>query len=377
MNKTLKLVAVGALVISLSTGGIVTANTGTPNVQNLSLEQGIDLALKQNPKVELAQIALTSAETTFNLAKYKADGIRSEKVQSYLEGRTKWVDLRQSEAGITLKKAESQLTEKTVKLDVEKCYYDVLKAEQLLKIKRASLQRTKDQMKISEANVKAGTMAKGDLIGIEALLAKTEAEVTAAENQYQIALLNFNKSIGNDLDAKVKLTTKFVFEKAKDIDYNASLKDALDNNLSILSVKENLAVKEKDLEVAEKFFSSGVATYDQAQLARKEAEVKVKQQIQDTSLAVKQSYLNMLATEKMIGAYTKNADKERENLRIILLKYRAGLVTNLDVSDANLRLEEAEQKVTETMYQYNLAKASFKYGIFQTGTASGASSLQG
>lgn len=370
MNKTVKLMAVGALVLSLSTGGMVTANTGTPTVQNLSLNQSIDLALKQNPKIELAKIGVESAESGLKLANYSADQMSVERVQTYELGKLKWLNPRMAEMNVTLKKAEAELNTDLLKQDVERNYYEVLKAERMVEIKRATLQRTKEQLKLSEANVKAGTLAKGDLLGFQAQLAKNEAEVSSAENQLEISLLTFNKVVGNDLGAKIKLTDRFVFEKAKDLDYNKSLKDALENNIAILKVKETLAVTEKEFEVAQKFFGTGVTAYDQAVLSRKEADLKVKQQVQDTSLAVKQAYLNLAAIEKSISAYTKAVEMEKENLRIYNLKYKAGLVTSVDVSGANLSLAEAEERVAQQMYQYNLLKASIKNGIFQSSSES-------
>ncbi|MHB8170317.1 MAG: TolC family protein [Thermincolia bacterium] len=368
------LVLAGLLVFS-STG--VNAAGGKP-VKELTLHQSIDLALKQNSKMELNQIVVDKAYAELEGAEASADRLSVEYVQTYEAGYLKWVAPALAKFGVIMGVEQQKLGFKALKLEVESAYYDVLKAERYLAIKKASLQRAQEQYKIAQANLKAGTIAKGDLVAVEAGVARSQADVVSAQNDYNITLMKFNKVLGLNLDTPVKLNTKFIYEPSKAIDYAESLKDALANNIEILKVKEDLEVKQEEFRVANKFYGGGVAIFEKAKFTQREAEIKVKQQEIDTTLAVKEAWLNLRSAEEMLGFLVKNVEKEKENVRIVTLKYKNGLATHLDMSGADLALEEAEKLYADTLYGYNTAKAAFKYGIFQSaGGSIGAAGAMG
>ncbi|MDA8233304.1 MAG: TolC family protein [Clostridia bacterium] len=372
--RLLSFLALAGLLVFGSSG--VNATVGKP-VKELTLQQSVDLALKQNSKVELDQIVVDKAYAELDGAEATADATDMDKFynQNYQGGLVKWVGPAAAKSGIVIAEELKELGVKSLKVEVESAYYELLKAERYLAIKKASLQRAQEQYKIAQANLKAGTIAKGDLAGVEAAVALSQAEVVSAQNNYNITVMKFNKVVGLDLDTPVKLITKFIYEPSKDIDYAESLKDALINNFEILKVKEELKVKQEEFNVANKYFGGGVTTFEKAKFAQKEAEIKVRQQEIDTTLAVKEAYLNLRSAEEMLTFLGKNVEKEKENMRITTLKYKNGLATHIDVTGADLALEEAEKGYADTLYMYNSAKAAFKYGLFLPagGNSAGAS----
>jgi outer membrane protein TolC len=366
MKKRIRLLSFLVLSGLLVFGSVGVNAAGGKPVKELTMQQSIDLALKQNSKMELNQIVVDKAYKDLDTANYNSDKIKSDFIQSYDTAYGKWIAPALARMGVLINFEQQKLGTKVLKLEVEQAYYNVLKSERYLSIKKATLQRAQDQLKVAQTNFKVGTFAKADVVGAESLLAKSQADVLSAQNDYDIAVMKFNKALGLDLDTPIKLTTKFVYEPSKDINYAESLKSALDNNIEMLSVREDLKVKQEDYKLTEKYYGGGNIPYEKARLAQREAEVKLKQQETDTTLAVKQAYLTLRSTEGMLGFLVKNVEKEKENLRIVILKYKAGLATHLDMSGATLAVDEAEKNYADTLYGYNTAKASFKYGIFQS-----------
>ena len=360
--------------LSLVATGVGLAQKGLP-ARELSLQQAIDLALKNNPDVALAKVEVSSAQAVYDGAKYTADTMEVNTVQIYDMGKLKWDAPAAARMGLILAGEKQKLQEKTMKLEVETAYYNVLKYGQLLEVKKATLKYAKDQLKIAQDSLRVGSMSKGDVIGVEALVAAAEAGVTSAQNDYDLAVMELNKITGLELETPLKLTTTFEYSKAAGIKVQDAVYEALANNIEIVSVKEDKALKQVQFETAQKYLGGGVTSYETAKYARQAADIKVKKQEQDTTLAVKKDYLTLLSLEQVINWNKKEVAKQQENQRIFGLKYKAGLATGQDVRKSTIDLEAARQKLAESIYNYNTLKSKFKYGLFVTGslTASGAS----
>jgi len=336
-----------------------------PEVKTISLEEATELAMQNNPDMEIENLAVEKAQIEHDGAKATAKRMDEENVSTYELGQLKWVKPKAKEVALVLAKKQKDLTEKGLKLDVEKAYYDVLKAEKGLEIERTGLKYFQDQLKIAETAYKVGTKAKLDVTTAEAAVAGYQASVTRAENTYRTSVLDLNRIIGLDLDTPLKLTSKFAVEKAGDsINLEETINQALEDNIGILSARRNLEVSQVQYDVVKKFYVRGVTVYETAEIDKKSAEASVRKEEVATRASVRKSYLTLFSLEKMIDWQTKEVEKARENARVFMLKYEAGLATGLDARNAARDLETAEQNLTNTIYDYNLTKSKFKYQIF-------------
>ena len=73
------------------------------------------------------------------------------------------------------------------------------------------------------------------------------------------------------------------------------------------------------------------------------------------NLEVQQAYLNLRAAEQTIQSTQTAVNEGQENFRIALLRYRAGVGTNLDVLDAELKLTQARNNYVDALYSYNVS----------------------
>jgi len=342
-----------------------------PKVRELGLQEAVDLAVKNNPSIEIADLSLQKAERQYEGAKFTADSLDTRDVNTYQVGLLKWVNPKATEVGLTLAKKSRQLSQNRLMVSVETAYYDVLKAERNLQIKRENLKYLQDQLKIAQTAYKIGTKAKVDVSVIEAAVAAAQAAATSEDSSYRVAVMKLNELTGLELDTPLKLTTQFNVEKISGtIKLDETLKEVLTDNITILSVKLDVDVKKVQQEVAERFYGAKGTVNNTAEIDSKMAEVTVRQQELALTAAVKESYLSLFSLEQMINWQTKEVEKTRENARVFALKYKAGLATSLDVKKATIDLEQAESDLADSIYSYNLLKSQFKYDLFTTGSGS-------
>lgn len=358
-----------------------------PKVQELSLQNAIDLAVKNNPDMQLADLKVQKAQIEYDSAVDTAqrtsvdqilDGKNLGMLSQYQWGLIKWVQPVSTEAAYTLAQKNKELQQDMLKLNVETTYYNVLKAQRNLAIKRENLKYFQDQLKIAQTGYKIGTRAKVDVTVVESSVAAYQALVVTEENKYRAGIIDLNRLMGLDLDTPLKLTTQLNVDKiAAKVDVNATIKDALENNVSILSYKKNLGIAKVQADVAKRFNGPGIPVYSTSEIDAKMAEVNVSKQSLLLTAAIKKSYLSLLTLEQSLDWQTKEVEKAKENAKVFGLKYEAGLATSLDAKKATIDLEQAEENLSESIYQYNTLKSSFKYGIFNTGSGNSDISAAG
>jgi len=72
---------------------------------------------------------------------------------------------------------------------------------------------------------------------------------------------------------------------------------------------------------------------------------------------VKEAYLNVGATNEMLGVARKAVDQARESLRIVENQYAEGLATITDLLDTEVAATNSELSRTQALFDYNLALA--------------------
>ena len=86
-------------------------------------------------------------------------------------------------------------------------YLDILYGEELLEVARAQYDITQQQVNRMEKMVEAGTLARGDLLNLEAQLATEELQIVEAENRLMISSLSLQQLIDKPYDRNFKIET--------------------------------------------------------------------------------------------------------------------------------------------------------------------------
>ena len=92
----------------------------------------------------------------------------------------------------------------------------------------------------------------------------------------------------------------------------------------------------------------------------KEVELSLGQLKDRIMLEVKSAFWGMEVAEESISAQKENIGQAEEALSIAELRYKSGMITNLEVLDAQLALTQAKMGYLKSLYDYNIAKAKLK-----------------
>ncbi|GAW31258.1 TolC family protein [Carboxydocella sp. JDF658] len=375
MKARIKTVALFLVILltTLTLSDGVGAQTANPKVVKLSLDQAIDQALKHSSDLKLAQIAIDKAQIAVDKAENGKE--QMEDAKDKLSSIGQWNDSfdndlvmyyypRQARYALTMAEKAKALKEKKVRLETQQLYYEALKAQMMRDVKKRSLDKAQEMVRLAYANQKAGVFSKLDVQNAETLAASAKAEYIAYENKFQIARMKLNKQLGLDLDTPLQLTTVLNYVPSNDLDVEKTIKDTVAESLDIYSANETASLAALKAQLADKYYTSNVFTNREAQTAKAEAEEKKEKTEVEVRLAVKQAYYTLKSAEERINVLKASINRAREGLRITTLRYQKGMATNAELLDARVSLEQVEAQYAEAIFDYNLARAQFTSRLF-------------
>lgn len=382
----------------------------------ISLDDSVAMALKNNPAIRLAAedkdkaawgvkeaqggnlptLTLQGSESRGSNAGGGIGDSASTSLrmnwQLYSGGRTEaLVDQAKHNAhsaDLGVAKAEQQL-----KLDTTTAYYNVLQAQNMVKVNEQAVANLNEHLQTVNAQYQAGAVAKADVLRSEVELANAQQNLTKAKNGYDVALASLNNIIGEPLDSQSVLKDELAYAKY-DQSLEDSVKTALTNRPEIGQSQDGIAAAKASVQAANSGnlptvavsgsrgysgdtfpgdnsnWSVGVSAswnvFDgnvtrsrvkAAETTMNKANITDDQLKDSIALEVRQSYLSMKEAEQRIQTSQVAVDKANEDLKIARTKYSAGAGTNLDVIDAQLALTQANTNYTQALYDYNVNKA--------------------
>lgn len=343
----------------------------------LSLAEAMEIAVANNLEVALRENAIAKARVSLREARTVADQLDtlmefSGATLETLEGV--YVGPKAAEVNLLLAELAADYTKKGLLMAVEKAYYDVLKAQADLANKEAALERAKEQLRLAEASVAAGVAAKSDVMAAQVGVTAAEVQLATARNNLEGAMMALAKVLGRDLAERYELTTEFSFSPVEEMDIDAYLADLLAKDVTVVGAKEGLAIAELQFEQVAKMYTPNVYSYQKAQYDLNEARLKYEQVKTDLEQNVRQAYLNLKTAEQAYRLLAENVKFAEETARLAALRYEAGVATRLEMEKAFDQLNETEAQRLSMLYNYNLAKAQLRYGIFM---GAGAGSTAG
>jgi outer membrane protein len=281
-------------------------------------------------------------------------------------------------------------TENDVRLVVSTAFYNVFRAQELLRVAQERRTAAAEQLRVARARFGADVAPRFDVIRSEAELAAAEQEVIEAENDVALSEAAFNTALGRDVITPVALQetpqptqTDFAFERLR----TAALRNR--PQLSALRFEVEAGRQEVRARRAENnpqvslsaaydrpspggfnstsyrynvglvmtwpFFDSGLT---RGRVREAQANVDVDRQFleenrQQVELDVRQAQLDIREARQRIVTAEREVASAREALRIAEVRYRAGVGTTIEVTDAQVAFARAGQ---------NLANARFDYG---------------
>lgn len=140
-----------------------------------------------------------------------------------------------------------------ISLTVSGYYLDILFNKELLNIAREQLDVTRQQVNRMEKLVEAGTLARGDLLNIEAQAAREEQQLVEAENRLELSFISLMQLIDYPVTEEFDVLVpklRSVEEPSIDITSDQIFSYALLNRPEVKLAELGVDIAEKDISLA-------------------------------------------------------------------------------------------------------------------------------
>lgn len=375
--------------IDLGNGNILKAGTnlgetGLPEsvIGNIKseIQHGIDNNKKtlETGKVELAQGQSKLFDSLDKVGSAISSGLDFSSLGSL--GVETSSDLLATMASVTydVTEASYEIYKNQIALLIQKSYYDVLKAQELLKVQQKKIERAKTQYEFTKMSYEEGMKAKDDMLVAEVYYDQTQIEYKNSKGEYENALTTLKKVLNIPLDREISLTDMLV-DDTEIPDLNEGIKRGLESRLEIKKSLGETIVYDLNFEYSSRKYTKKTFQYKEAELLKEKAHInnqKTKLEVEDSII---QSYQLLKTTGEMLEISKEMTSKVKENLEIAEYKYKEGFGvetsllrslnletsagTIVEVLAAEETLAEVEEKIIQIKYGYNLAKMNYYNNI--------------
>lgn len=290
----------------------------------------------------------------------------------------------------------------TVKGSVRTAYLNVLKARDLVSVRKEAVALREATVKNARLGLEQGSLAKVDVVQAETQLAAAQGELIIAQNQYGLAKKALNSVIGRPVEtefevAEVQVGERPLTQKLEGLQETAigtraevrSLKTTLDAYDTSLKAAKRLLLPDVRLNVvhsrnidaggfgARKESTTGVAvvsfpiydggnvSYQVGQYKEDQARVRVllEQTLLGVSFEVQQAMANHADALARMTIATEAVRLSEEALRVIQVKYTEGEAIQIEVDRAQTDLTTAKTNLVIAKYDVLSAYAQLQKAV--------------
>lgn len=376
----------------------------------LQAESGVDKALATFlPKLsaEAGYTKYSEKKLSGALVTQPDDGSRFDLklTQPIFSGGTEWSARKIAKIRRDKSSAALGYVRQSVIYQTARVYYNALKSQKDVEIKRAALKRAEERLKVASARLRVGEVTKSAVLRAEAESARAGAELIKAESTLKDAMNLLQRILGVNEDvalAEPKVqggSGSYVDDYLKTaldkrLDYKQA---AFDQNMAsegITYAKGNFlpslrfegAYAWRDQNPTTTFlvrdslsasvifsyplFEGGLrkAELSEARSKMTEAELRKVALRKDIEIEVREAFNNLESTRSLTESYKKQLSFAEEDYKMVFEQFKHGLSTTVDVIDSDASLISAQRSLMNAAYDYELAilKLSYTAGILST-----------
>jgi outer membrane protein TolC len=298
-------------------------------------------------------------------------------------------------------------TEQEIASRVKKAYYNVLKAEEMVRLGRETERRTRSYLESIRRKAEAGMRTSADVLRWEAQLASDGGNVVEAENGSAMARAALNEVMGVDLDRTYALEPPPEVAAAAhatggaDTISAASLYDpgSLRRHPGVLATRSLARLQKANLEKAWTGFRpqvnlafsynwekngtislDGAKTWATALMLRfpvfssfgdyasvrqaredlRKAEFLVEEVERGAGLRARNAALAVTSARDRIAIARKGVEFAEANLQTVTRRYETGVASNIDLIDAQTTAYQARTMLIHATYDAAIARAELE-----------------
>ncbi|MBI5554868.1 MAG: TolC family protein [Elusimicrobia bacterium] len=281
---------------------------------------------------------------------------------------------------------------------VKQSFYTVLLAQHMAQISQEAYEVTVAHLKVSQALYNEGKMSNYDVSRVKVQVANQKTNWLKAKNNFKIAVdaliiilgwepaletkfvgqlgyverpvkgyeEGLNQAVGQRIEIRQillqeEISNNFVFMARSGHLPNLLLNSVFSRQNSSGFSAEQLWTNSwtTTLSLTIPLFEGFITTARVKQAkSQKEQILLTKAQLLDSiKIEVKQAYFSLDQAKENIAGQGENVDTAKENLRMAQQRYKLGLMSDIEVRDAELTLTQAEINYYQATYEYIMAEA--------------------
>ena len=277
-----------------------------------------------------------------------------------------------------------------LKYNATDAYFKFMAARDAVKLAQESVARLEQYLQDVKLQFDVGVVAKVDVLRSEVELAKAKQTLIEAQNAYDITMANLNNVMGLPLTTELKVKGELSYSKFEQ-DLAVCVDLALRQRPEIFQYTDAAKSAQEGITVAKSgylpsisatytngwyntnfpggnnynwtvylttnwtFLDSGLTAGNvkKAVETYHKAQEQLRQTVDSVQLDVRSTYLSLKSAEQSIQTSSVAVGLAEEDYGIKVIRYQAGVGTNLDVLDAQVALTTAKNNYLKAMYDYN------------------------
>ncbi len=290
--------------------------------------------------------------------------------------------------------------------NIKNAYWSLFKAIQLKKIMDETVDQTKAHVTDAKNLLNAGMLTKNDLLKLEVQLSDLMFRQVDADNAVKLANVALNSVLNIPLETQIEIasSTQFAAQEYDNID--KLINGAVQKRSEIKSADHRIRASEAGVTMAksswypqvsivgnyyynrpnirifparDKFrdswdagvnLSLNIWDWLTTSYQTEQAEAQLSQSVDalgiikdNIMLEVTQNYLNFNQAKKKIDISAFGVEQAEENMRVTEDKFKSGMALSSEVVDAETALSAAKVNYTNSIIDYELAKARLDKSI--------------
>ncbi len=316
------------------------------------------------------------------------------------------------QANLSLEAAlqELEAVKQQVILDVTTSFYGVLLTEKLVNVTEMAVGQVQAHVETAQSMVDAGMATNFDLLRAKVQLANIKSQLIRVKNGLRLARDSFKNTIGMNLDAQINLTGEFVYHPLE-LNLNQLIESAMTNRPEIKQLQLQELVGKKFVSLAKAGNKPGLAfigdyTYEsnagtlgdifdgdewkdtwnvtlalqipifdglktraqvkQAESGLRQVQIGMEQLKGGIGLEVRAVFFGFQESVELLKVQEETVQQAEESLRIANLRYKNGMITNVEFMDAELAFTQAQTNQFNALHDYIIAIAKLEKATAST-----------
>lgn len=342
----------------------VAAASAEEKVQKITLQEAVEMALKNDQSIKKAEVEVISAEA---IRDNVADNVKSIPPQGWTapdpatatKVQATWVNLLSSDLAWRLSKKNLEATRDALVLKVCKSYWDVQIAQEKLALQEKSMQLALKNLQDARAGQRAGTLSSTEIIMAEAQWEQEKKNYEAAQQNLNDAYNTFNNLVGLLPEERPLLVDTPDYQPLSINSLDAEVDRVLADSPAVWAAKQQIDIKKWASDIV--YDGQGnVVPYKSRQAEVEAAEYDYASAKTAMEKATRSLYYQTKSLEESYGTALEALRMAQEALRVEKAKYAAGMSTQTKVFAAEVNVAKAQEAIDEIIRNHAYLKLAFE-----------------